>query len=117
MTSGTSGSEAPLTREWRPDWPCPVGQVLSTHRRGSGDPTFRRAPDGSIWRGIRTPEGATSLRIATRPNEGVVDATAWGPGAAWVLDQLPRMLGADDDPTGFVWVACYSGVIHVFRDV
>ena len=28
--------------------------------------------------------------------------TAWGSGAEWVLDQLPRMLGADDDPSGFV---------------
>ncbi len=106
MTSGTpdssgTGSEAPLTREWRPDWPCPVAAVLSTHRRGGSDPTFRRAGDGSIWRGIRTPEGATSLRIAARPAAGVVDATAWGPGAAWVLQQLPRMLGADDDPSGF----------------
>ena len=27
---------------------------------------------------------------------------AWGDGADWALEQLPRMLGADDDPSGFV---------------
>ena len=32
----------------------------------------------------------------------VVGATAWGPGAAWLLDQLPGLLGAADDPAGFV---------------
>jgi 3-methyladenine DNA glycosylase/8-oxoguanine DNA glycosylase len=30
-----------------------------------------------------------------------VHAEAWGPGAAWVLDSVPGLLGADDDPTGF----------------
>lgn len=93
---------APLVRVWRPGWPCPVGQVLATHRRGAGDPTFRRTPDGAIWRGIRTPAGATSLRLLTDPPAGTVTGEAWGDGAAWVLDRMPRMLGADDDPTGFV---------------
>ena len=88
-------------REWRPDWPCPVGLVLSAHRRGGGDPTYRRTTDGSVWRGIRTPEGPATLRVEPLNSDGVVVATAWGTGADWVLDSLPRMLGADDDPTGF----------------
>jgi 3-methyladenine DNA glycosylase/8-oxoguanine DNA glycosylase len=88
-------------REWRPDWPCPVGQVLSVLRRGPGDPTFRVDEDGTIWRGIRTPEGPATLRLRTRPAEGVVLAAAWGPGAEWVLDSVPAMLGADDDPAAF----------------
>ncbi len=29
-------------------------------------------------------------------------ARAWGPGAAWTLDGLPALLGAEDDDTGFV---------------
>jgi 3-methyladenine DNA glycosylase/8-oxoguanine DNA glycosylase len=90
------------TRVWRPDWPCPVGQVLSHHRRGPADPTYRRTPDGVIWRGIRTPEGPTSLRIEADPPAGTVTGDAWGDGADWVLEKLPRMLGADDDPSGFV---------------
>jgi len=31
-----------------------------------------------------------------------VHARAWGSGAEWALDRLPSLLGADDDPTGFV---------------
>ena len=61
---------APLVRVWRPDWPCPVGAILSTHRRGAGDPTFRRTSDGAIWRGIRTPEGTTTLRLLPDPPDG-----------------------------------------------
>src|SRR5215471_8037150 len=30
-----------------------------------------------------------------------VCASAWGPGAAWLLDALPGLLGAADDPSGF----------------
>jgi 3-methyladenine DNA glycosylase/8-oxoguanine DNA glycosylase len=74
--------------------------VLGVHRRGGGDPTYRVLPDGSHARGIRTPEGVTTLRVHTRSAEVVGEA--WGPGAGWVLDRLPRMLGADDDPSGFV---------------
>ncbi len=91
----------PAVRVWRPDWPCPVGAVLSTHRRGGGDPTFRRTPDGATWRGIRTPEGTTTLRLLPQPDLGTITGEAWGSGADWILEQFPRMLGADDDPSGF----------------
>jgi 3-methyladenine DNA glycosylase/8-oxoguanine DNA glycosylase len=33
--------------------------------------------------------------------DGEVRADAWGPGATWALEQLPRLLGAEDDWTGF----------------
>ena len=97
---GTTVS-ASRTRVWRPEWPCPVGLVLSHHRRGPNDPTYRRTPDGAIWRGIRTPVGPTTLRLGSDPVDATVTGEAWGAGAEWVLDRLPRMLGADDDPTGF----------------
>jgi len=71
------------------------------HRRGAGDPTYRILGDGRHARGIRTPEGPASLVVATDVGAGAVSADAWGPGAEWVLDRLPRLLGADDDPTGF----------------
>ncbi|MPV36355.1 DNA-3-methyladenine glycosylase family protein [Georgenia subflava] len=88
-------------RTWRPGWPCPVDQVLSVVRKGPGDPTYRRDPDGVLWRGVRTPVGPATLRLESRPTAGEVHATAWGDGADWVLDSVPAMLGADDDPTGF----------------
>jgi 3-methyladenine DNA glycosylase/8-oxoguanine DNA glycosylase len=88
-------------RVWRPDWPCSVLGALGLHRRGGGDPTFRVDEDGTAWRGIRTPEGPTTLRVRARPPEGDVLAQAWGPGATWVLDSVPAMLGAEDDWSGF----------------
>jgi 3-methyladenine DNA glycosylase/8-oxoguanine DNA glycosylase len=93
--------ELPVERVWRPSWPCATGATLSILRRGSGDPTFRTDPDGTVWRGFRTPEGPATLRLATRPHDGEVHATAWGTGGDWALDSVPAMLGADDDPTGF----------------
>src|SRR6188472_4019656 len=91
----------PRVRVWRPDWPCPVGTVLSTHRRGPSDPTFRTAADGAIWRGIRSPEGPVTLRLFRDRAAGTVTGEAWGSGAEWVLAQMPRMLGADDDSSDF----------------
>ncbi|MFH5823677.1 DNA-3-methyladenine glycosylase family protein [Georgenia sp. AZ-5] len=70
-------------------------------RHGRGDPTFRREPDGAVWRGIRTPEGTASLRLVSRPRDGEVLLAAWGAGAQWAVGAVPGMLGADDDPAGF----------------
>ncbi len=92
---------SPSVRRWRPDWPCPVAVVLSPLRHGSADPTYRRAADGAHWRGMRTPEGTATLRILPDAGDGSVLAEAWGSGAEWALDGVPRLLGAYDDPTQF----------------
>ncbi|MGW2018324.1 DNA-3-methyladenine glycosylase family protein [Streptomyces sp. NPDC001927] len=101
-----SGQPAPTaggtTRRWQPTAPTDLGLILGPLRRGVGDPTFRTTPDGSVWRATRTPEGPGTLRVALRRSEGHAEAEAWGPGAQWLLDRLPQLLGADDDPTAFV---------------
>ncbi|WP_232821948.1 DNA-3-methyladenine glycosylase family protein [Desertihabitans aurantiacus] len=72
---------------------------LGKLRHGVADPTHRRLSDGQWWRASRTPEGpATSVWVALP--EGV-RVQAWGPGAEWTLEQAPRLLGAEDDPSGF----------------
>ena len=109
----SAASSRPLVRAWHPDWPCPVGVVLSTHRRGRGDPTFRVAADGAIWRGVRTPEGPATLRLVTEPAEQTVTGEAWGSGADWVLDSMPRMLGALDDPSDFT--PLHEPIAHAWR--
>jgi 3-methyladenine DNA glycosylase/8-oxoguanine DNA glycosylase len=103
-----------------------MGTTLSILRKGGADPTYRVDDDGSIWRGIRTPEGTASLRLHCRPADGEVHASAWGAGADWALDGVPSMLGADDDPTGFApthpvlaeahrrrrhWRVCRTGLV------
>jgi len=87
-------------RRWRPDWPCPAGQILLVHRHGGGDPTYRLS-GSTHWRGIRTPDGPATLRLQPRARLGEIEAEAWGSGAEWVLERLPALLGADDDLTGF----------------
>ncbi len=89
------------TRLWRPPWPVPVGQILSQHRRGGYDPTYKIDFQGRHWRGIRTPEGTATLMIDTRLRDGEVYAAAWGDGADWALESVPALLGAEDDPSGF----------------
>ena len=74
--------------------------LLAPHRRGPGDPTFRRHGD-DLWRGIRTPSGPGTLRLAARARDGDVVAESWGPGADWALEHVPALLGAADDAAGF----------------
>ncbi|MET8750228.1 DNA-3-methyladenine glycosylase 2 family protein [Streptomyces sp. NPDC004667] len=87
-------------RRWSPGGPVDLGLTLGPLRRGPADPTFRVTPDGSVWRATRTPQGPATLRIGRAGEE--VEAEAWGPGAEWALAELPRLLGADDDPAAFV---------------
>jgi 3-methyladenine DNA glycosylase/8-oxoguanine DNA glycosylase len=76
-----------------------VGLALGPLHRGSGDPTQRRGADGAWWRTARTPAGPGTLRLQAASGE--VEAQAWGPGAEWMVDRVPALLGAADDPVGF----------------
>lgn len=95
------GRRAPSqVREWAPDGPLDLGLVLGVLRRGPADPTFKAMPDGSVWRASRTPAGPGTLRVTLR--DGRARGEAWGPGAGWLLDRLPELLGSADDPDAFV---------------
>ncbi|MDQ0601266.1 3-methyladenine DNA glycosylase/8-oxoguanine DNA glycosylase [Streptomyces canus] len=86
-------------RTWVPEGPLDLGLVLGPLRRGPADPTFRAMPDGSVWRASLTPAGPGTLRVTAAG--GQVRGEAWGPGAEWLLDGLPSLLGAADDPSAF----------------
>ncbi|MGW1926821.1 DNA-3-methyladenine glycosylase 2 family protein, partial [Streptomyces massasporeus] len=87
-----------------PDSPVDLGLTLGPLRRGPADPTFPVTPDGSVCRASRTPDGPGTIRVAVREGTaaGAAEAEAWGPGATWLLDNAPALLGAEDDPTAFV---------------
>lgn len=72
---------------------------LASTVRGSKSPVMI-GPTESLWN-TRTPDGVGSLSLS-RISHGEVQAEAWGPGAEWMMAQAPRLLGADDDITGFV---------------
>lgn len=98
--AAASGLAGALTLRWRPPFPLDLVRTLGVHRRGPRDPAFRTGPGGVVWRTSLTPDGPATLRAGTEPG-GVVAATAWGPGAAWLLGTVPDLLGASDDPAGF----------------
>ncbi|MFH8349417.1 DNA-3-methyladenine glycosylase family protein [Streptomyces sp. NPDC018045] len=91
---------APLRRTWVPPGPYDLHRTLGVLGRGPGDPAFWVA-DGAVRRASRTPRGPATLCVRARPGTGEVEAEAWGPGADWLLDGLPALLGADDDPAAF----------------
>ena len=58
-----------------------------------------RVAAGAAIRASATPDGPGTVEIRT---EGAaIRASAWGPGADWLLDGLPAALGLDDDDAGF----------------
>ena len=75
--------------------PLDLGLTLGPLWRGHHDRTMRVAR-GEVWRATRTPAGPATLRLRT--GSGRLDAAAWGAGAAWALEQVPELLGEDDDP-------------------
>lgn len=117
----------PLLRRWQASYPIDVRRMLAVHRRGYGDPAFAVDAAGAIWRACQTPDGPGTLRLTWRqpppeaqaepppeappeaqaappatPAVTLVRGAAWGPGAGWLLDALPAMLGALDQPESFV---------------
>jgi len=88
----------PLERRFVPSQAVDLRQTLGIHWRGSADPTMRFSRDGSAWRTSRTPDGPATIRLV--PDGDFIRAQAWGPGAAWAIEQAPELVGADDDPRG-----------------
>jgi len=93
------------SREWIAPFRVDIRLTLIVHRRGPQDPTFRVDPSGAIWRTSLTPAGAATLRLSAGHAQAatgmVIHSQAWGPGAGWVLDQVPDLLGAEDTPEAF----------------
>jgi 3-methyladenine DNA glycosylase/8-oxoguanine DNA glycosylase len=75
-----------------------LGLTVGPLRRGAGEPTTR-VRDSLAWRATRTPVGPATERIERVPDGALV--TAWGPGAEWLLEAAPDLLGLDDDPAAF----------------
>jgi 3-methyladenine DNA glycosylase/8-oxoguanine DNA glycosylase len=68
------------------------------HRGGPNDPTVR-LDSSEIWRATRTPVGIGTERL--RPQPDGIEVEAWGPGAEWLLEHAPVLLGELDDDRDF----------------
>ena len=87
-------TDSGMTRRFRPRERIDLALTLAPLRHGGGDPTTRI--DGSgFWRATRTPEGPSTLHVKVK--DGSLEATAWGPGAAWSLETAPALVGVLDE--------------------
>lgn len=82
-----------VDRTWHADGPFDLRRTLAPLAHASNDPTHLVAGD-MLWRTSLTPDGAATYRLEQHGPE--VTCEAWGPGAAWVVDGLPELLGARD---------------------
>lgn len=92
-------SAAPAVRAWRPGRPLDLRATAGPLRHGS-DPSWARVP-GGFAKASLTPEGPGAQMVTASPGAAEVRIEAYGPGAAWLADTLPRLLGDGDDDTGF----------------
>src|SRR2546421_145397 len=76
-----------------------LGATLGPLRRTGHDPCVRIG-EREAWRATRTPQGPATQRIQLRGREALVEA--WGPGAGWLSERAPALLGEEDDASGFV---------------
>jgi 3-methyladenine DNA glycosylase/8-oxoguanine DNA glycosylase len=87
-----------LERRFESDLPFDLHLTLGRLAHGTGDPTVRVEPDG-VWRATRTPDGPATEHVTM--DNGTIVVQVWGPGAGWLLDAAPDLLGLHDDPAGF----------------
>jgi 3-methyladenine DNA glycosylase/8-oxoguanine DNA glycosylase len=70
--------------------------IATLGRRYPGQP--KAGADEAWWIGS-TPEGLATVHL--RHHGGEIAAEAWGAGADWALDRLPRLVGLDDGAEDF----------------
>ncbi len=77
-------------------FPLDLGATVGGMVRGGQDPTVALT-SGELWRASRTPDGTATLHLKVRG--GSVEACAWGDGSEWMLEHVPDLIGAHDDPS------------------
>ncbi len=105
----------PVRTRYRPGHPLSVRLVTSALRHGGGDPCWRRGADGTVWWATSTPAGPGLLALRTEAAAGEVDASAWGAGAEWLVDGVPDLLGASDDPSTFLPSSDHPRLVAAWR--
>jgi 3-methyladenine DNA glycosylase/8-oxoguanine DNA glycosylase len=102
-----TGEVADAELDWLAPFRVDIRLTLSAHRRGAHDPSFRVEPSGAIWRTCLAPPGPATLRLSAHPGGQLpspgprIRALAWGPGANWMVNAVPDLLGVLDSPETF----------------
>jgi len=85
------------TRTIRTRRPVDLGLTLGLLQHGGRrDPCVRVGRD-EVWRATENDAGAATLHVRS-VDAHTLAARAWGAGAACALEDLPALVGADDDP-------------------
>lgn len=92
-------SGAPVVRDWRPGRPLDLRATAGPLRHGT-DPSWARVA-GGFAKASLTPDGPGVQVVTAAPGGGEVRLAAFGEGAAWLAENLPRLLGHGDDDAGF----------------
>lgn len=96
-----AAASRPLERELALSRRPHLVAALSVVRRGAGDPTWSDDGRAALWKAWRTPAGPVTVHLVEDAAAGVVRARAWGPGAGWLVEVLPALVGEEDDDSGF----------------
>ncbi len=83
----------------RPARPVDLWLTLGPLERGGAGDQSVRIDGEQIWRATRTPAGLATQRL--RPRGEAIEVEAWGPGAEWLLEHAPMLLGDGDDDRDF----------------
>jgi 3-methyladenine DNA glycosylase/8-oxoguanine DNA glycosylase len=87
------------TTVYDPALPVDLRATLGPLGRGPYDPTTQWDPSyyAVVWRTFTTPDGPVTLRLEQTGRGAPITARAWGPGAEWAIDGVPRLCGEGDD--------------------
>ena len=58
-----------------------------------GGTCWLKVDETGVWWTRRTPDGPATVRVVRR--ERRLEASGWGPGADWLLEQVPELLGLE----------------------
>lgn len=81
--------------------PLRMRSVLGPLSHGRRDPCFHTDDSGRVWWATSTPFGPGTARLVQRDGRHEVTATSWGPGAQWLAEAVPTLLGHGDDVASF----------------
>jgi 3-methyladenine DNA glycosylase/8-oxoguanine DNA glycosylase len=90
-----------LSRTFTPPHVTDVRATLRPLWRGRRDRAmwFGRTPTEGVWRATQTPEGAATQHLSQHGD--AITVRAWGPGAEWLIERAPVLVGANDDDGEF----------------
>jgi 3-methyladenine DNA glycosylase/8-oxoguanine DNA glycosylase len=90
-----------LSRTFTPPHPTDLRATLSPLWRGRRDRAmwFGRTPTEGVWRATHTPTGPGTQHLSQYGDD--ITVRACGPGAEWLIDHAPVIVGANDNDGGF----------------